>query len=143
MIRTGAPKPDVSSVDAFKQALPDAKSISYAPAGASGIGFVAIAERLGIAADVAAKAMPGTNGEAVATNVTSGAADLGVLPISEILPVVGAELGGAFPAEVQIYVVMVAGVSSRTDRRASAEAFVEFLLAPDNSAVITAKGMER
>jgi molybdate transport system substrate-binding protein len=143
MIRTGAPKPDVSSVEAFKRTLLEADSISYAPAGASGIAFLAIAERLGIAADVAAKARPGTNGEAVAANVTSGAAELGVLPISEILPVQGVELGGAFPADVQTYVVMVAGLSKRTERNAAAQAFVDFLLAPANSAVVAAKGMER
>jgi molybdate transport system substrate-binding protein len=143
MIRAGAPKPNVSSVDAFKQTLLDARSISYAPAGASGTAFLAIAERLGIAADVAAKAKPGTNGEAVAANVTSGGAELGVLPVSEILPVAGAELGGVFPADVQTYVVMVAGLSTRTERNAAAQAFVDFLLAPANTAVVTAKGMER
>jgi molybdate transport system substrate-binding protein len=143
MIRSGAPKPDVSSVDAFKRTLLEAASITYAPAGASGIAFLAIAERLGIAPDVAAKAKPGSNGEAVAANVTSGSADLGVLPVSEILPVAGAELGGEFPAEVQTYVVMVAGLSTRSERSAAAQAFVDFLLAPANSAVLTAKGMER
>ena len=55
MIRAGAPKPDVSSVDAFKRTLLDANSLTYAPAGASGVAFVAIADRLGIAAEVAAK----------------------------------------------------------------------------------------
>jgi molybdate transport system substrate-binding protein len=142
MIRTGAPKPDVGSVDAFKRTLLEAASISYAPAGASGIAFLAIAERLGIAADVAAKAKPGTNGEAVAANVTSGAAELGVLPISEILPVQGVELGGAFPAEVQTYVVMVAGVGVASARRAAAQELIDFLLAPANADVIRAKGME-
>jgi molybdate transport system substrate-binding protein len=142
MIRTGAAKPDVSSVDAFKRSLLEARSISYAPAGASGIAFLAIAERLGIAADVAAKAKPGTNGEAVAANVTSGTVDLGVLPISEILPVQGAELGGAFPADVQTYVVMVAGVGADSPWRSAAQELVDFLRAPGNAAVIRAKGME-
>ena len=142
MIRAGAPKPDVSSVDAFKRTLLDANSLTYAPAGASGVAFVAIADRLGIAAEVAAKTQPGANGQAVGANVTSGAAELGVLPISEILPVRGAELGGAFPADVQTYVVMVAGVSAGSSRRSVAEDFTAFLLAPGNAAVIRAKGME-
>jgi molybdate transport system substrate-binding protein len=142
MIRSGAPKPDVSSVDAFKRTLLGASSITYAPAGASGIAFLATVERLGIAVDVAAKAKAGANGEAVAANVTSGAAELGVLPISEILPVEGAELGGIFPAEVQTYVVMVAGTSTRSSRRSAAQELVDFLRAPGNAAVIRAKGME-
>jgi molybdate transport system substrate-binding protein len=143
MIPAGAPKPDSSSVAAFEQALLDARSISYAPAGASGIAFVATLERLGISAEVAAKAKLAASGDEVAANVTSGSADLGVLPVSEILPVRGAELGGVFPADVQTYVVMVAGISGRTARRTIAEDFIEFLLAPDNSGVVTAKGMER
>jgi molybdate transport system substrate-binding protein len=143
MIRAGAAKPNVSSVDAFKQTLLEAQAISYAPAGASGIAFLATAERLGIAADIAAKAKPGASGDEVAANVTSGSADLGVLPVSEILPVAGAELGGVFPPEIQTYVVMVAGQNARTERRAGAQDFVDFLLAPVNSAVVTAKGMER
>jgi molybdate transport system substrate-binding protein len=143
MIRAGAPKPDVSSVDAFKQTLLEAQAVSYAPAGASGIAFVATAERLGIAGEIAAKAKLAASGDEVAANVTSGNADLGVLPVSEILPVPGAELGGVFPAEVQTYVVMIAGQSARTERRVAAQAFVDFLRAPANSAVVTAKGMER
>jgi molybdate transport system substrate-binding protein len=142
MIRAGAPKPDVSSVDAFRQTLLDARAVSYAPAGASGIAFLATAERLGIATEIAAKAKPAASGDEVAANVTGGAADLGVLPVSEILPVAGAELGGVFPPDVQTYVVMVAGLSTRSER-AAAEGFLEFLLAPENSAVVAAKGMER
>jgi molybdate transport system substrate-binding protein len=142
MIPAGAPKPDVSSVDAFKQALLDARAVSYAPAGASGIAFVATAERLGIAAEIAAKAKLGASGDEVAAHVTGGGADLGVLPVSEILPVAGAELGGVFPADVQTYVVMVAGLNARRGS-AAARDFVTFLLAPENSAVVTAKGMER
>jgi molybdate transport system substrate-binding protein len=142
MVRAGAPKPDVSSVDAFKRTLLGASSIAYAPAGASGIAFLATVERLGIAADVAAKAKPGVNGEAVAANVTNGTAAIGVLPISEILPVEGAELGGVFPAEVQTYVVMVAGIGARSSQREAAQELVGFLLAPANASVIRAKGME-
>jgi molybdate transport system substrate-binding protein len=142
MIRSGAPKPDVSSVDAFKRTLLGASSITYAPAGASGIAFVATAERLGIASEIAAKARLGANGEAVAANVTGGAAELGVLPVSEILPVAGVELGGVFPAEIQIYVGMVAGIAASSTQRANAQDLISFLLAPGNAAVIRAKGME-
>jgi molybdate transport system substrate-binding protein len=142
MVRAGASKPDVSTVDAFKQTLLDAKAVTYAPAGASGIAFVATAERLGIAAEIAAKARLGANGEAVAANVTGGAAELGVLPVSEILPVAGAELGGVFPAEIQTYVVMVAGIAAVSTQHSAAQDLISFLLAPGNAAVIRAKGME-
>jgi len=142
MIRAGAPRPDVSTVEAFTRTLLDAKSITYATAGASGIAFVATTEKLGIGAAIKAKARPAASGEEVNANVTTGAAELAVLPVSEILPVRGAELGGIFPAGVQTYVVMVAGVSATTPH-AAAQEFVAFLMSPANTGVVRAKGMER
>jgi molybdate transport system substrate-binding protein len=142
MIKSGARKPDVSSVDAFKRTLLDAKSITYASAGASGIAFLAIVEKLGISPQIKAKAKPVASGEEVNANITSGAADLAVLPVSEILPVKGAELGGVFPADVQTYVIMAGGVSAKSKGNAARE-FVAFLMSPANNGVITAKGMER
>jgi molybdate transport system substrate-binding protein len=142
MIKAGARKPDVSSTDAFKRTLLDAKSITYASAGASGIAFLAIAEKLGIAPQIKAKAKPVASGEDVNANIVSGAADLAVLPVSEILPVKGAELGGVFPADVQTYVIMAAGMSATTRGNAAKE-FVTFLMSPANNAVVKTKGMER
>jgi len=141
MIKAGARKPDVSSVDAFKRTLLGATSVTYASAGASGVAFLATIEKLGIAAAIKAKARPAATGDEVNANITSGAADLAVLPISEILPVRGAELGGVFPADVQTYVVMAAGVSAKA-KGAAARDFVTFLTSPANSAVVRAKGME-
>ena len=141
MIRAGAPKPDVSSVDAFKRTLLNAKAITYASAGASGVAFVATVEKLGIASAIKSKAKVAASGDEVNANITSGAADLAVLPISEILPVRGAELGGVFPAEIQTYIIMAAGLNASGS--AAAREFVTFLMSPANSAVIQAKGMER
>jgi molybdate transport system substrate-binding protein len=142
MIKAGAKKPDVGSSDAFKRTLLDAKSITYASSGASGVAFLAIVEKLGIAAQVKAKARPAASGEEVNANITSGAADLAVLPVSEILPVKGAELGGVFPPDVQTYVVMAAGVSAKTQGNAAKD-FVTFLMSPAHTSVVKAKGMER
>jgi molybdate transport system substrate-binding protein len=142
MIKSGAKKPDVSSLNAFRRTLLDAKSITYASAGASGVAFLAIVEKMGIAPQIKVKAKPVASGEDVNANITSGAADLAVLPVSEILPVKGAELGGVFPAEVQTYVVMAAGASAKTAGTAANE-FVSFLMSPANDAVVKVKGMER
>jgi molybdate transport system substrate-binding protein len=142
MIRTGSPTPDVSSVDAFRKSLLAAKSVTYAATGASGVAFVAILERLGIADAVKAKARPAANGDQVNVNIITGLSDLAVLPISEILPVKGAELGGVLPAGVQTYVVMAAGVNANAKSRVGQD-FVAFLMAATNTAVIRAKGMER
>lgn len=141
MIKAGAPKPKVGTVDEFKRALLAARSITYAERGASGIAFLRIIDELGIGAEVRAKGKPVASGDEVNANVLSGAADFAVLPVSEILPVAGAELGGVFPDSVQTYVVMAAGV--RAGAGQAARDFVEFLGAPSNDAVVRAKGMER
>jgi len=143
MVKAGAPKPDVSSVDAFTRTVRAARAITYVPTGASGVAFVATLESLGVADAVKAKAKPAASGAEVNANILSGAADLAVLPVSEILPVRGAELGGVFPASIQTYVVMAAGINARSPRAAAAREFVTFLMAPANAPAIKARGMER
>ena len=140
MVKSGARKPDIGTVDAFTRTLLGAKSITFASSGASGVAFVATAKQLGIADAI--KTKPAASGEEVNANILSGAADLAVLPISEILPVKGAELGGVFPADVQTYVIMAAGVNAKTTGNAAKE-FVAFLMSPANNAVVKTKGMER
>jgi molybdate transport system substrate-binding protein len=142
MIKAGAPKLEAGTVDEFKRTLLAARSVTYASSGASGIAFLKIVEDLGIAAEVKAKAKPAASGDEVNANVRSGASDLAVLPISEILPVAGAELGAVFPEGVQTYVLMAAGVSAGARGRAAKD-FVAFLAASSNDGVVREKGMER
>jgi molybdate transport system substrate-binding protein len=141
MVRAGSPRLDVGTVDAFKRTLLAAKSLTYVPAGASGVAFVATAKQLGIAPALETKTKPGASGEDVNANIIGGAAEIAVLPVSEILPVKGATLGGVFPAEVQTYIVM-AGATSNT-ASAAASSFLARLTSSASDAVITAKGMER
>jgi molybdate transport system substrate-binding protein len=140
MIKAGAHKPDVSTVDAFKRTLLAARSITFASAGASGVAFLATAKQLGISDAI--KTKPAASGEEVNANVLNGSSDLAVLPISEILPVKGAELGGVFPADVQTFVIMAAGVNAKAPGSAAKD-FVAFLMSPANNGVIKTKGMER
>jgi len=140
MIKAGAHKPDISTVDAFKKTLLAARSITFASAGASGVAFLATAKQLGIADAI--KTKPAASGEEVNHNILSGASDLAVLPVSEILPVKGAELGGVFPADVQTFVIMAAGVNPKA-KGTAAKDFVAFLMSPANNGVIKTKGMER
>jgi len=141
MVRAGSPKLEVGTVDAFKRTLLATKSLTYVPAGASGVAFVATAKQLGIAQALEAKTRPGASGDDVNASITGGAAEIAVLPVSEILPVKGAALGGVFPAEVQTYIVM-AGATSNT-ASAAARSFLARLTSSASDAVITAKGMER
>ena len=126
----------------FKQALLNAKSITYATAGASAAPFEALVDKLGIAAQVKPKYNLRTTASQVGEVVANGTVEIGVAPVSEILPVKGVDLVGPFPAEMQSYVVMTAGSAAR-QREGRRESFVDFLMAPANSGVIKAKGMER
>jgi molybdate transport system substrate-binding protein len=142
-IRAGSKKPDIKTVESFKQALLSARSLTYATAGASAAPFEALVDKLGIAAQVKPKYNLRETASQVGEVVANGNVEIGVAPVSEILPVKGVDLVGAFPADVQSYVVMTAGVSVKAREKAAAKAFVDFLTAPANAAVIKAKGMER
>lgn len=143
IIKAGARKPDVGTVDALKRTLLDAKSITYTKEGASGVLFAGIIKKLGIAEALEPKTQYTSAGEEASANVVSGKAELGVLPVSEILPVKGAELGGVFPGETQQYIVMAAGVSAKAAQGAAARDLLKFVMSPAALPVLKAKGMER
>jgi molybdate transport system substrate-binding protein len=140
-IRSGSRKPDVRNADAFKRALLNAKAIAYAKEGASGVLFAALVQRLGIADDLKAKSRLAASGEEVSAAVVSGDVEFGVLPLSEVLPIKGAE-PVIFPADVQSYIVMVGGVSAAS-RQAAARELMKYVTGPAALPVIMAKGMEK
>jgi len=143
MIRAGGRKPDVTTTEAFKHSLLGAKSIAFAKVGASGVAFQDLIKRLGIADTLQSKLKPTATGEELNDLVVHGGAEFGILPLSEILPVRGAELGGMFPSDVQSYIVMAAAVGSNAKQGAAARDLVKFLIAPAALPAIKAKGMER
>ncbi|HEV8345291.1 MAG TPA: extracellular solute-binding protein [Vicinamibacterales bacterium] len=142
-LRAGAPKSDISTVDAFKRALLDATSIAYVKEGASGVAFAALIQRLGIAGDLKAKTRLTATGEEVSAAVVKGDVQFGVLPMSEILPVKGAAVLGQFPSDLQSYIVMVGGVSAASAHAAAGRELIAYLTAPAALPVIKAKGMEK
>jgi molybdate transport system substrate-binding protein len=142
-IRAGSTKPDIRTTDALKRTLLASTSISYAKEGASGVFFADLLLKLNLAEALKSKIKLATTGEEVGAAVARGEAGLGVLPVSEILPVRGVEVLGTFPADVQGYVVMVAGVSSSAAQSAAAKDLVKFLMAPAALPVIKKRGMER
>jgi molybdate transport system substrate-binding protein len=142
-IKAGARKPDVKTTDAFKRALLDAKGIAYAKEGASGVAFTALIARLGIAEALKAKSKLTATGEEVGEAVVKGEVEFGVLPVSEILPIKGAEMLAPFPADVQSYIVMVGGASAASKHAAAAKDLIKFFTAPAALPTIKAKGMER
>jgi len=133
----------VRTSDSFKKALLDSQSIAYAREGASGVAFAAIIEKLGIAETLKTKLKPTATGEEVNNLVVSGGAQYGILPLSEILAVKGAELGGMFPADVQTWITMATAVNANAKQSAAARDLIKFLMTPSATAVVKAKGMER
>ena len=142
-VRAGAPKPDVATNESFKRTLADAKSLAYVKEGASGVAFTALVQQLGMTATLNAKSQLMATRDEVGDAVRNGKAQFGVLPISEILPLAGTELAGAFPPDLQAYIVMVAGASATTANSSAVRELMQFLTAPDALPIITAKGMER
>jgi molybdate transport system substrate-binding protein len=142
--RAGAPKPDITSVDAFKHALLDARAIAYAdPAkgGASGVYFAHVLERLGIAEQLKGKTIlvPGAQAPEV---VARGEAELGVAQASEIVAVAGAQLVGPLPGELASMTVFTAaiGVGSKTPE--VAKELIEFLTGAEAASRFKVKGFE-
>ena len=142
-VRAGSRKADVGSVEALRRTLTEAKSLTYAKEGASGIYFAALLEKLSLAAALRSKTTLAGSGEEVGELVSSGKVEIGVLPLSEILPIRGTQLLALLPSDVQSYIVMVAGVSSQSKQAAAAKALVDFLMAPANTTLVTRLGMER
>jgi molybdate transport system substrate-binding protein len=139
--RKGAPKPDISTTDAFKHALLESKSIAYVAAGATAPYILSLFDRLGIADQVKPKLKPQPTSNPAAKAVANGEAELGITQISEILPYAGAELIGPLPAEVQLYTVYPAAVAADTKAPDAAKALIKLLTGPAAIAVLKAKGL--
>ena len=134
-VRAGARKPDISSLDAFKRALLDAKSIAHTTSGASGMHLMRVVERLGIAQEVKAKARTQPGG-LVGEILARGEADFAVQQIPELLAVPGLEFVGPLPPEIQISSVVSAAIFSRAAQPEAARARLEFLATPATARVL-------
>lgn len=144
VVKEGAPKPNVSTVEAFKSALLAAKSVAYidpASGGSSGIYIDKLLERLGIADEVRPKAKLKKGGY-VAELIVSGEAELGLHQISEIVPVKGVVLVGPLPKEIQNTTTYAAGLSASSQNKDAAQALVKMLSGPAAATVLKSKGME-
>jgi molybdate transport system substrate-binding protein len=140
IVRSGAPKPDVSTPDALKQTLLDAPSIAFVPESAAGAYVLKTFDRLGISEAIKAKTKPQTTPAQIAPAVAKGEAELGVFLVN-VLIAPGVELAGSFPAELQQELVFTAAVAADSENAVAAKAFITFLTTPAAAAVIKAKGM--
>jgi molybdate transport system substrate-binding protein len=143
-VRKGAPLPDISTVDAFRKLLLEARSVAYidpAAGGSSGIYLDRLFERWGIAPQVRAKAVL-VPGGLVAMRVVDGSAEVGIHQISEIMAVPDAVLVGPLPAEIQNYTVYAGALSAETKKAAAARELLAALRGPKAAEVLKTRGME-
>lgn len=135
VVREGAPKPDVSTLDGFKKAVLDAKSVVHANPAAtpSGAHLAKVWEQLGIADAVKAKAIHRNALDGGVAAITRGEAEIGLYPVSEIIAEKGVTLVGLIPSEVQLNVVYAAGVLTDNAAPEPAIALVRFLADPANA----------
>jgi molybdate transport system substrate-binding protein len=145
VIREGAAVPDVSTPEALKQLLINAKSIAYTDpklGGTSVIHLMKLAERFGITDLVVKKGVTATGGDDASEKVAHGAAEIGVTLISEILPIKGAKLAGPLPGDTQLWTVYASAIPASSKEPAHARAFISTLTSPAMAARWTAGGFE-
>ncbi len=139
-VRAGALKPDVSTVEAFKQMLLRAELVAM-PASTSGIWMMTdLFPRLGIAEKVTTKLAP--RGTDATRMVAAGEVDLAVMPVSEILPAPGVAFAGSVASEIQFVQVFSAAVVAGSGEIESSKRLIEFLASPRATEAIRSSGME-
>jgi molybdate transport system substrate-binding protein len=138
-VKAGDPRPDVSSVDAFKRALLAANSVAYVGEGHSGALFVGLLDRFGIAEQMKPKLKPKAVADVIKAGV-SGEADLVVYIVPAILADRSVELAGPFPAEVQDYVVLTTGLNAAAKEPEAGKALIKFLTSEAAAPMIKQKG---
>ena len=140
-VKSGAAKPDISSVEAFKQTLLKTKAVAYPGKGASGIYFVSLLDRMGIAAEMKSKLKPMVAEDTVEV-VARGDADMVVVVATRIVDVPGVDVVGPIPPELQTHIGFAAGLSVAAKQPQAAKALIAFLSAPAAAAALKAKGVE-
>jgi molybdate transport system substrate-binding protein len=140
-VKAGAPKPDISSVEALKRTLIKAKSIGYST-GPSGNYVMTMFVRLGIADQVKPKLKQTTSGVFVGSIIASGEVEIGFQQVSELSHFEGVDYVGPLPADVQQYTVFSSGILAGAKQAEAARALVRFITSPQAGAVYRRRGME-
>jgi len=140
-VRAGAPKPDISTVEALKRTLLQAESIAYS-ASASGVYLsTELFQRLGVADQIKHKAKR-IESERVATVVARGDAEIGFQQVSELLPIPGVDYVGPLPGDTQRVTVFSACFAARAKDPEAAKALSKSLASPAARSAITKSGLE-
>ena len=144
VVRAGAAKPDIGTVEAFRATLLAAKSIAYSDSGSGTYLSGTLFPQLGIADQIVGKSRKvrgPPSGEPVAAVVARGEAEIGFQQISELIHVVGVTFVGALPAELQPGFSFAGAVSSKAQQPEAASALLRFLTSSDAAPVILKAGL--
>jgi molybdate transport system substrate-binding protein len=136
-VRAGAPKPDISTVEAVTQTLLRAKSVTYTSSTSGVYLMTVLFPRLGIAEQMAKKSTT-----AAAAAVARGEAEITIQPVSELLAVKGIDFVGTLPAEIQKINVYAAAMVAGSAQAAAGKQLIAFLSSDAAKSAIKASGME-
>ncbi len=142
-VKAGMAGPDISTPEAFKQALLKAKSIAYsnpASGGASGVYFANLLERMGIAEAIKHKTKFPPPGGNAASLLPTGEAELAIQQKPELMDVAGVEVIGLLPGDLNHVTTFAAGVTAASKNPDVGNALLKFLQSPETGAVLKASG---
>jgi len=140
-VMSGAPKPDISSVEAFKRAILNAKSIAYLNGGSSGPYLEALFNRLGIGPELQRKTKrPDT--DVVGDLVARGDAEIGITAISTLEATKGVDVLGPIPSEIQSPVLVACAVGTTAAMPGAARELIKLLTGPRAIPILKSRGME-
>ena len=140
-VRAGAPKPDISTPEAFKAALLAAKSVGYSQ-GPSGVHFMATMVRLGIADQIKAKGVVPPLGQRVGALIAKGDAEIGVQQVTELLLIPGIDFVGPLPKELQANIIYATATPSTAKEKEATAALVKFISSEPALPIIRKLGLE-
>jgi molybdate transport system substrate-binding protein len=144
-VKSGAPKPDISTPGALKQTLLDAKSIAYSEpsaGGASGVYFAKLLERMGIADAMKPKTKYPPPGGFSGELLLTGEAELAVQQKPELLHVAGTEIVGMLPGDLNLITAFAAGIAPDSKHAEAGNALIRMLQSPQSAVVFRSKGLD-
>jgi molybdate transport system substrate-binding protein len=139
-VKAGAPKPDISTAEKFKDVVLKAQSYTLYPESASGAFVIKTFEKLGIAEAMKPKLKPQANPAGIVSAVANGDAQYGIF-LTHVLSAPGLEPPVPFPAELNSELVFVGAVAADSKNAEAAKAFLDYLKTPEAAAVFRAKGV--
>lgn len=140
-VKSGAPKPDISTTEAFKKTLLAARSIGYST-GPSGVYLITLFQRLGLTDALKDKLKQTPTGVFVGSIIASGEVEIGLQQVSELIAAPGCDIVGPLPADIQQVTVFSSGLMAAAKEAEAAKAWVRFLTSPAGAAAFKKSGME-